>query len=232
MKRLRRGVEDLLGHIPIDFGGGCSVRKAYVMAWLIRRFKLSKSLDIGVYRGRSLLPQALSHRESGCGVAYGVDPWSAKDADEHDHLELRNEIEAFVAGTDFDQLYQDLIQRITDLGLQSYTDVRRTTSNQAARQFAKDGTRFGLIHIDGNHDAEPVLRDVRDYFPLLEPGGFLVMDDVSWPSVQPAVTEVSKQAKLLLWRVSADRSDDYAVFRKPGGCYAIGLKSRLRRVAA
>lgn len=230
--KLRGGVESLLAKIPIDFGGGCSVRKAYLLAWLINRFKLSTSLDIGVYRGRSLLPQALSHRESGGGLAYGVDPWSAEDAEEHDHDALRNEIEAFVASTNFEQVYQDVMRRITDFDLAPYTIVLRTTSDRAARQFAADGTHFGLIHIDGNHDAEPVLRDVRAYFPLLQPGGFLVMDDVSWPSVKPAVEEVLKQAKLLLWRVSPDGSDDYAVFRKPGGRYAIGLKARLRLVAA
>lgn len=232
MSKLRERVESLLTQIPIDFGGGCSVRKAYLMAWLIHRFKLSTSLDIGVYRGRSLLPQALSHHESGAGLAYGVDPWSAENADEHDHVALRNEIEAFVAATDFEQLYQDVMQRIADFGLAPHTVVLRTTSHLAAHQFAADGTRFGLIHIDGNHDAEPVLSDVRAYFPLLQPGGFLVMDDVSWPSVKPAVEEVLKQAKLLLWRVSPDGSDDYAVFRKPGGRYAIGLKTRLRLVAA
>ena len=75
MSLLRRELSHLLTKIPIDFGGGCSVRKAHVMAWLISRFQLKQSLDIGVYRGRSLLPQSLAHRLSGGGIAYGVDPW-------------------------------------------------------------------------------------------------------------------------------------------------------------
>jgi Methyltransferase domain len=229
--RLRHEVEQVLGKVPIDFGGGCSVRKAYVMAWLIERFNLERSLDIGVYRGRSLFPQAVAHKLAGRGVAYGVDPWSAAEADENDHTALREEIKAFVANTDFEQLYRDVTRRADEFGVAGHTRIVRTTSAEAARQFAADGVTFGLIHIDGNHDTEPVLRDVRAYLPLLQPGGFLVMDDVSWPSVEPAVREAERHAELLMRRVSADKTDDYAVLRKPGGAGAIALGLRLRLVA-
>jgi hypothetical protein len=232
MSLLRREVESVLARLPIDFGGGCSVRKAYVMAWLINRFNLEKNLDIGVYRGRSLFPQSVAHRLAGSGLTYGVDPWCPEEADESDHAALRTEIKDFVVNTDFEQLYKDVLQRIADFDLAPHTRIMRTTSSEAAHRFRADGTRFGLIHIDGNHDTEPVLRDVRTYLPLLQSGGFLVMDDVSWPSVAPALTEASKQAKLVLWRVSTDKTDDYAVFRKPGGSFAIALGARLRQVAS
>ncbi len=223
-------IERTLAEVPMDFGGGCSVRKAYVMAWLIRRFKLTPTLDIGVYRGRSLFPQAIAHRVAGKGVAYGVDPWSAAEADESDHAELRDEIKAFVQSTNFDQICQDVSRRVLDFGLSQHTRIVRATSAAAAEQFAAQGVAFGLIHIDGNHDTEPVLRDVRAYLPLLQPGGFLVMDDVSWPSVDPAVQEAAAQAELLMRRVSKDKRDDYAVFRKPGAsdpAFALGLRLRV-----
>lgn len=229
--KLRHEVEQVLAKVPIDFGGGCSVRKAYVMAWLIERFGLERSLDIGVYRGRSLFPQAVAHKLAGRGVAYGVDPWSAVEADESDHAVLREEIKAFVANTDFEQLYRDVTRRVGEFGVSEHTRIVRTTSAEAARQFAADGVTFGLIHIDGNHDTEPVLRDVRAYLPLLQPGGFLVMDDVSWPSVEPAVREAEQHARLLMRRVSADKADDYAVLRKPGGTDPMALGLRLRLVA-
>ncbi|HEY6514342.1 MAG TPA: class I SAM-dependent methyltransferase [Burkholderiaceae bacterium] len=229
--KLRHEVEQVLGRIPIDFGGGCSVRKAYVMAWLIGRFGLERSLDIGVYRGRSLFPQAVAHKLAGRGVAYGVDPWSAAEADESDHTALREQIKAFVANTDFEQLYRDVMRRVGEFGVGEHTRIVRTTSAEAAKQFAADGVTFGLIHIDGNHDTEPVLRDVRAYLPLLQPGGFLVMDDVSWPSVEPAVHEAERHTKLLLRRVSADKADDYAVLRKPGGTDAMTLGLRLHLLA-
>jgi len=230
--RLRHEVEQVLARIPIDFGGGCSVRKAYVMAWLIEHFKLERSLDIGVYRGRSLFPQAVAHKLAGRGVAYGVDPWSAAEADESDHAVLREQIKAFVAHTDFEQLHREVTQRVDEFGVAEHARIVRTTSAEAARQFAADGVTFGLIHIDGNHDTEPVLRDVHAYLPLLQPGGFLVMDDVSWPSVEPALREAEGHTKLLMRRVSADKTDDYAVLRKPGGASAMALGRRLDLMAS
>jgi len=63
MEQINRGLftelEEILGEIKIDFGGGCSFEKAYVMAWLIANYQLKSTVDIGVYRGRSLFPQAL-----------------------------------------------------------------------------------------------------------------------------------------------------------------------------
>lgn len=230
-KALLSEITSVLAKVPIDFGGGCSVRKAYVMAWLIERFKLARSLDIGVYRGRSFFPQAIAHRQAGSGTAYGVDPWSAAEADENDHVTLRAEIKAFVDNTDFDQLYQGVMRGIDEFGLAKHTRIVRETSAAAALTFAANGITFGLIHIDGNHDTEPVLRDLRAYLPLLEPGGFLVMDDVSWPSVEPAVREAEAQTTLLLRCVSADKTNDYAVFRKAGRADGTALRLQLRWAA-
>src|SRR4051794_26030032 len=92
---LYRQVARVLEQIPVDFGGGCSVSKAHVMAWLIRRHQLTTTLDIGVYRGRSLFPQGIAHVQYTGGVVYGVDPWSSEAAREHDHEQLRDALARF-----------------------------------------------------------------------------------------------------------------------------------------
>jgi predicted O-methyltransferase YrrM len=77
-----------------------------------------------------------------------------------------------------------------------------------------------------------VLRDVELYLPLLRPGGFVVMDDVSWDSVKPALKEVASHARLLLFRVAADGMDDYAVLWKGESRFSAAILSRtLRRLA-
>jgi Methyltransferase domain len=214
--KLRTEIERTLAQVPIDFGGGSSVTKTYLMGWLIRRLKLTTSLDIGVYRGRSLFPQAIAHKHAAGGVVYGVDPWSATDADEHDHHELREQIREFVTTTDFEALYQSVLENAKKFGLSDNIRIVRNTSASAAEKFKSDGVSFGLIHIDGNHDTALVLRDVELYLPLLQPGGIIVMDDVSWASVQPAVRLVAAQARLLLLSVTADKMNDYAVYRVGG----------------
>src|SRR5207248_7244682 len=66
-----------------------------------------------------------------------------------------------------------------------------------------------LVHIDGNHDAETVMKDVRNYLPRLKDNAVLIMDDVSWDSVKPAYQEVSAKMPRVF---EAHEQTDYAVF--------------------
>lgn len=207
---LRSEIERLLARIPLDFGGGCSASKAYVMASLIRELGTRMSLDIGVYRGRSLLPQAIAHLRHTGGTAYGVDPWSKQEAMENDNPGLKAEIDRFVESTDFEALYQDVDRLRQTIGVGDHCTLIRKTSAAAAAYFREQGMSFGLIHVDGNHDTAVVMQDVADYLPLLDPGGILVLDDVSWDSVKPAYAHVASRMPRLFERI--DAFNDYAVF--------------------
>jgi hypothetical protein len=198
--------------IPVDFGGGCPVPKANVMAWLIRYFNMPASVEIGVYRGRSLMPQAIAHKVTTGGVAYGVDPYSREVAIEYDNLELADKIAEHNRETDWDALHQGVLELRETLGLQDHCTIVRRTSAEAAAEFARQGRRFGLVHIDGNHDTAYVMQDVELYLPLVTPGGFVVMDDISWDSVKPAVAAVAARATPMI-EVPASVLGDYAVFR-------------------
>ena len=209
-KSIRSKTSNLLTEIPIDVGGGCSVTKATMMAYLIRRFNMQTSLDIGVYRGRSLMPQALAHKEWTGGVLYGVDPWSGEQAKENDNKQLKDVIDRFVAETDFEAIYQDVDRLRKARGFERNCQLIRKTSAEAASYFKQQGITFDLIHIDGNHDTAPVLKDVELYLPLLKPDGFIVMDDVSWDSVKPAYGQVAGRLTRMFERV--DAMNDFAVF--------------------
>ena len=210
--RLRSQIISLLASVPIDFGGGCSASKAYLMASLIRELRLKTSLDIGVYRGRSLLPQALAHRRYTGGIAYGVDPWAKNEAVENDNRGLKPALDRFVATTDFDAIYRDVENLRHSAAIERHCLLVRKTSVAAAAYFRELGLTFGLIHIDGNHDMAAVMQDVRNFEPLLERNGILVMDDVSWDSVRPAYDTLVATMPRLFQRV--DAANDYAVFWK------------------
>lgn len=211
MRKLRSDIARILDQIPIDFGGGSSLRKGHAMAWLIKKHALRTTLDIGVYRGRSLFPQAFAHRHFTGGMVYGVDPWSASEAMEHDNAQLKEAIGTFVSNTDFEGLYEQVIALRRTLGLERHCTLLRSTSANAASIFEKDGVSFDLIHIDGNHDTKAVLKDVDLYLPRLSQGGFLVMDDVSWDSVKPAYERVN-QKLCRVYELIKQPSDDFAVF--------------------
>ena len=165
---------------------------------------------VGVYRGRSLMPQALSHSLFTGGTAYGVDPWSAEQARENDNAQLKEKIDQFLATTDFEAIFQNVDRFRKAQGLENHCQLVRKTSAEAADYFGGRKVRFDLIHIDGNHDTAPVLKDVELYLPLLEPEGFIVMDDVSWESVRPAYDQVAGRLTRIFQRV--DAMNDYAVF--------------------
>ena len=59
------------------------------------------------------------------------------------------------------------------------------TSENAAVILSRLGIRAGLIHIDAAHEYEPIMRDIRTYWELLERAGYLVGDDYvpEWPDV-------------------------------------------------
>ena len=73
-------LQHTLDFVPLDFGGGSSILKATAVANLIIENGYETIVEIGVYRGRFLLPQATLFRYLGRGTAYGVDPYRALSA--------------------------------------------------------------------------------------------------------------------------------------------------------
>lgn len=219
-RKLYFGLNRLLDRMPADLGGGCSLSKAYMMASLIRRHEMKSTVDIGVYRGRSLFPQALAHREYTGGLVYGVDPWSLSEAREEDlsftDVEREEEIARFVRDTDWEYLYRGVERSRNELGYGEYSELLRRTSAEAAACFEEGGVSFDLVHIDGNHDTVKVMQDVELYLPLLRKGGYIVLDDVSFESIKPAHDELSSRMRLMFQRTDQDGENDYAVFRDVG----------------
>lgn len=211
-KNLRFEVASVLNLIPVDFGGGCTLGKACVLASLIREYNLTTTVDIGVYRGRSLFPQALAHKRYASGVAYGVDPWSASEAREYDNLPLKREIDRWAEETDFETVYQSVRALSNALGYKNHCVLLRKTSADAIAYFRERDVLFSLVHIDGNHDTEKVSQDVELYLPRVEKGGFVIMDDVTWESVRPAYKAVASKLTHLFERQG--ENEDYAVFWK------------------
>lgn len=211
MDELYKDVDALLGHIKIDFGGGCSVTKAYLMARLIRDEQLRTTLDIGVYRGRSLFPQALAHRKYTSGVAYGVDPWDAMEAVQEQAPEaIADKVKEWAAGADLQKVYEEVVALTSSLDLQANTTLVREPSSKAIEYFRSRNISFDLIHIDGNHDTVRVQEDLDYYLPRLRPGGYLVLDDVSWASIRPIYDELRSRLAHVFELV--DSRNDFAIF--------------------
>lgn len=228
MDELFKDVETLLSRVKIDFGGGCSVTKAYLMARLIRDERLKTTLDIGVYRGRSLFPQALAHRQFTSGIAYGVDPWDAQEAVQEQAPEaIAEKVKTWAAGIDLQSIYEEVVSLTSTLNLQANITLVREPSSKAIEYFRTNNVLFDLIHIDGNHDTVRVREDLDHYLPRLRPGGYLVLDDVSWASIRPLYDEVKSRLSHVFELV--DSSNDFAIFWNSNDW--LGTQQRRARLA-
>lgn len=216
-EELYSGLSEVLDGIPIDLGGGCSLDKAYLMAWLIRRYDLKRTVDIGVYRGRSLFPQALAHTRFTGGVVYGVDPYSASEATE-ENIESadkkdKDAVNRFMEQTDWEAICRSVVSTRDELGYGDHCVLLRETSAAAADFFEDNAVSFGMVHVDGNHDTDKVMKDLELYLPRVEKDGFILLDDISFTSVRPAYEKLKASTTLVYERADQDDANDFAVFQ-------------------
>jgi hypothetical protein len=179
--QLRVQIEECLRQIPTDFGGGCTIEKALIMADYIVSEHITYSIEVGVYRGRSFFPQALAHKFTG-GRIIGIDPYRKDTAREKDvSLEMRAEIDKFIDSWDIVGSYIAVLEKISDLKLGNNATIFRETS-EGSFQYIPNG--IGMIHIDGNHDTDFVINDITNYFGKIKHNGIVIMDDTDWASVR------------------------------------------------
>lgn len=209
-RRLAVEVKRVLDEVPSDFGGGCPLQKAILMAELIRTFEMKLTVDIGVYRGRSLFPQALAHRECSGGIAIGIDPWSAAYAKQCDNDSIQAELDSWIQKTDFEGLYHDVCAHLIKFNLTAHCRLVRNSSADALALFEQENIFCDMVHIDGNHDTQPVMADLANYLPRLASRGILILDDTSWSSVKPAFDLAASKLDLIIH----DQERDYAVLSK------------------
>lgn len=203
--------------VPIDYGGGSSITKALVVADLVLEHGLETYVEIGVYRGRSLLPVGALFAALGKGRAIGIDPYSLAEAmqDDLDHFpeETARQVNEFVQAQDWNAMHDDVVGLIETLGCKDHCEIVRATSAAAVDGF--DAGSIDVLHIDGNHDTDAVRADVDAYRPKLAPGAFIVLDDASWPSVRPVHAELSTDGERVFELLDLPMMNDFAVFRMP-----------------
>ena len=207
----------MVREVPLDFGGGCSAAKALALADLMIQFDVRDAIEIGVYRGRSLLPVAEVLRLRGAGRVIGIDPWSVSEALQREDHELGAAVNEFARAHPWEDTYRGVLERIERHGLGAHCELLRMTSEAAAGQIPERSV--GLVHIDGNHDPAAVAADVALYEPKLRPGGLLVLDDASWGSVRPILETLRARLTPVLHLHDAvfvfdeEQQTDFAVFR-------------------
>jgi Methyltransferase domain len=76
-------------------------------------------------------------------------------------------------------------------------------SADAAVLFGASGVQIDYLHIDGDHSASGVLRDLEGYLPLLSPNGVITMHDLRLEAVRLAMSDIAVRHPALERIVSA-----------------------------
>lgn len=168
--------------------GWCDLDRVRMLAQLVLDHKITNALLIGVYGGRDTFAIALAMQHRGEGVIHGVDPWSPSAS----AAGMDGQNAEWWGNLDHEQIWHGFMRKRAELGLVPFSKVLRMTNREAEHPLR--GERFGLVVIDGNHGEESVW-DVEHFFPLLDVGGFIYLDDVDWsnecgPSVRDAVKRI------------------------------------------
>lgn len=149
---------------------------------LFTDYNVRTVVEVGVWKGNwtifvgNLLPEG--------GIIFAVDSWRAYPA-RPDELFMK-------------KIYQQFLSNIIHYKLTKKVIPVRLPSIEAAQNFSKAQRKADLIYIDGAHDYESVLQDIRAWFPLLNEQGVLCGDDWPFVGVASAVKKFADEKRLIV----------------------------------
>ncbi len=177
---------------------------------------------------RAVVARSVTGREFNgleIGVLFGISAMVILEAVgpffERAHMTLIDPFEGYYAPDELDPMTRlpvsrRLLQRNLDrLGVppEQYTVIQGYSADDAVgRQVS--GRTFNFVLIDGDHSFEGVTADFERYAPMIQPRGYLVLDDYGapeWPGVTRFVEEVLSASPLFECVGTASRT---AVFRR------------------
>lgn len=190
--------------------GWCSVDKMTKLYNLIVYTKPDIVVEIGVFAGKSLIPQALALKDNKHGTIIGIDAWdkneSIKNVHDKNNIKWWSEI-------NHEDIYNKCVKYINDNNLQSHVKLIKSTSKDCISEIPDN---IDILHIDGNHEEMNSCMDVELYVPKIRKGGYLWFDDAKWSQTQKAVKLIEDKYKLTL--INKADSDD------PNNCCNLYIK--------
>lgn len=137
----------------------------HTMWWrLVRKFRPSTFLEIGVYRGQVISLVSLISKLDGieCSVT-GISPFSSAG----------DSVSVYLSNLDYKA---DTMTNVRHFNLPEPTLVEAYSTDPEALD-AIASTQWDMIYIDGNHDYDIVTKDWAACSNALNRGGVIVMDD-------------------------------------------------------
>jgi hypothetical protein len=121
-----------------------------------------KFLEIGVFQGQIVSLVKLLNRKA---TVYGVTPLSS----EGDHYATHPKLD-----------YLDRIKSLhNEFNLPSPVILKGHSFDPRIQRLAREAGPYDLLYVDGCHDYDVALDDLREYTPQVKRGGYVVVDDAA-----------------------------------------------------
>lgn len=162
----------------------------HYLAEAIRDVRPTVVVEIGVWKGGSTVFMAEQMRQAGMpAVVIAVDTWLGSS--EHWMVPEYFNSMSFMSG--YPALYHKFVSNVIRAGVADHVVPLPLDSLNAAQLLRGVGITPTVIHIDGGHDYDSVMADLRAWWPALTPGGLLIGDDYfedgRWATVRAAFND-------------------------------------------
>src|SRR3989344_1412129 len=144
MQELNNLLDEIKTLLP-KIHGWCVFEKAKKLVEIITEIQPELCVEIGVFGGSSLIPQAMALKHNKKGIIYGIDPWETDAA--LDEM-LGNENKQWWASIDLENIYNHCQIHLKTLDLTNCHLIKDKSEN-VVNQF--EDNSIDLLHIDGNH---------------------------------------------------------------------------------
>ncbi len=170
-------------------------------------------VEVGVWKGGSSIRMADAVKQHGINaVIIAVDTWLGS----WEHWEQSEHFASLLFEHGYPSLYYTFLTNVVEAGHSDRIIPLPLDSANAAFVLSRKGIAPNVIHIDGGHDYDAVMSDLRRWWNLLSPGGVMLVDDYDeegkiWPSVRDAVKDFLAQVT----HIDFDASPYKCRFSKP-----------------
>ena len=197
--------DDIWGRYK-DIHGWCLEEKARYLYNLILETDPELVMEIGIFGGKSFFPiveavkendvqLGLGNKNKKGGMCIGLEPWESAPAIEGDNGKDADEWWEAIDDRTWAGIMGVFYNLARGGNLMEWMEIHRTTSKDFLPVFTDMDRKLDLLHIDGNHSTEQAMFDVVSYTPFIKSGGYLVMDDMDWPSLETVIEYIERKLK-------------------------------------
>ena len=187
---------DLERSFPVDMQGWAS--KEPIFRTLIQELRPALIVEVGTWKGASAIHMADICGELGLSTEIVcVDTWLGnwQHWSRKDGVGSRADLKLI---NGYPSLYFQFLSNVIAKGHQDTITPLPLTGIAGAKLLAHHSLSPDFVYIDGDHEYESVIADLRAWSALIAPHGILLGDDYEWPGVRRAVAEIVAEGR---WRI-------------------------------